>query len=132
MRQVVSIVVALVLLAVGLVAFTGYVAYCGKLDIAKAFEMPPGEDAARLGAVLEAALSWAMRACGAVVTILGAALAVGRGSPGRALSSAVVVLAGVVLISQHWASGIALGVVALAVVVGMTLRRPVSPDRNMA
>lgn len=124
MRQVMTIMVALVLLAVGFAAFTGYVAYCGKVDMLRAFEMPPGEDAARLGSVLEAALSWAMRACGAVVTLLGAALAMRRGSPAQALSSAVVVLAGVVLISQHWAAGIALGVVALAVVVGMTLRRP--------
>jgi hypothetical protein len=118
------LVVALVLLALIVVAFMGYVAYCGMQELPRAFLSPPREDAAFLGGVLEAALSWAMRACGAAITIVGAALATRRNSLAQSLSSAIVVLAGVALISQHWAAGIALGVVAVAFVLGIALRRP--------
>jgi hypothetical protein len=133
MRRILNVlgplVLALVLLATAFAAFTAYVAYCGMhpFQLPAAFENPPREDAERLGAVLEAGLTWAMRACGAVVTIVGAALAARHGSLAQALRSAVVVLAGVVLISQHWAAGIALGVVAIAAVVGMALRRQPAP-----
>jgi hypothetical protein len=48
----------------------------------------------------------------------------------QGLSSAVVILAGVVLISQHWAAGVALGVVAVAYVLGIAWRRPVLPGDN--
>src|SRR5262245_47743235 len=91
-----------------------------------AFQRTPREDAARLGGVLEAGLAWAMRVCGAAVTLAGAALAARRGPLGQFLRSPVVVLAGVVLITQHWAAGVALGAVAVAVAVvsGRALRRP--------
>jgi hypothetical protein len=129
MKQVgdalITLALALVLLAIACAAFTGYVAYCGmhKFNL-DAFEGPPREDAAILGSVFEAGLSWAMRVCGAAVTLLGATLAARRASLAQGLSSAVVILAGVVLISQHWAAGIALGVVAVAYVFGIAWRRP--------
>jgi hypothetical protein len=132
MKQVANVLITLalvlVLLALACAAFTGYVAYCGmhKLNL-DAFEEPPREDAARLGSVLEAGLSWAMRVCGAAVTVLGAALAARGQSLTQGLSSAVVILAGVVLISQHWAAGVALGVVAVAYVLGIPWRRPALP-----
>jgi hypothetical protein len=138
MKQVGNVLISLalglvlqVLLALACAAFTGYVACCGmhrfNLD---AFEGPPRKDAARLGSVLEAGLSWAMRVCGAAVTLLGATLAARRPSLTQELSSAVVILAGVVLISQHWAAGVALGVVAVAYVLGIAWRRPVHPEDN--
>jgi phage shock protein PspC (stress-responsive transcriptional regulator) len=119
-----SVAVALVLAGVAFAAFTGYVAYCGMHKFSlEAFERPPREDAAHLGSVLEAGLSWTMRVCGVLVTILGAALAVRRSTLGQAFSSVVVLLAGVVLISQHWAASIPLGVGLVAFVVGTALRR---------
>jgi len=130
MRQVMTLALALLLLGAAFAAFTGYLAYCSMTDMLRAYEKPPREDAARLGSVLDAALNWTMRVSGAVVTLLGAALAVRRGSLDQTLSSAVVVLAGVVLITQHWAAGIALAVVAVAFVVGMTLHRQPPADRN--
>jgi hypothetical protein len=127
----VSLVLLVVLLAIGFAAFTGFVAYSGMHDfkLPDAFERPPREDAARLGAVLETGLNWALRVCGAVVTILGASLAVRGGSVQEVLGSVVVILAGAVLITQHWAAGIALGVVGVAIVIGLALNRPLSKDR---
>jgi hypothetical protein len=104
------------LLAVGFAALTGYVAYCGMhpFQLPDAFQGPPRADAARLGAVLEAGLSWAMRVCGLVVTLLAVALAVGGTSPGQVLRSTALALAGAILITQHWVAVVALAGVGVA------------------
>jgi hypothetical protein len=126
-----SFVLAVALLALGFVAFTGYVAYSGKhaFKLPDAFDSPPGGDAPRLGGVLESGLSYAMRVCGIVATLLGACLALRRGTLEQLLGCVVLVLAGTVLITQHWAAGLALGIVAVALVVGLVLRRA-RPDQT--
>jgi hypothetical protein len=126
----VPVLVLLVVLAAAGAAFIGYVAYCGMhpFKLPDAFDKPPSPDSARLGGVLESALSWAMRASGAVVTILGAALTLRRNSVAQVLSSVVVILAGAVLITQHWAAGVALGVVGVAAVFAMSLRRAIPEE----
>jgi hypothetical protein len=120
-----SLVLVLVLLAISFAAFTGYVAYSGmhKFELSDAFREPPREDAARLGGVLEAGLAWAMKVCGTVLTLVGSALAFRRAGPVWLLASLTAILAGVVLITQHWAAGIALAAVGIGVVVGAALER---------
>lgn len=125
-----SLLLALLLLAVGFAAFTGYVAYCGMhpFQLPDAFEYPPRPDAPRLGAVLDAGLAWAMRACGVVVILLGAAFAVRAAAPTQALPSIVLVLAGAILVTQHWAAAVALAVVGAAA-AGIAWRAPPSDGR---
>jgi len=132
---VVPLMAVLVLLAISFTAFTAYVAYCGmhEFKLPDAFEQPPREDAARLGGVLASGLNWAMQVCGTILTVLGASLAIRRGPIARVLGSVVVVLAGAVLITQHWGAGIALGVVAVAIVVAMCFQQSPSEkgERSM-
>jgi len=115
----VAVVLVLVLLAVGFAAFTGYVAYCGQhpFELPDAFE-PPREDAARLGNVLEAGLTWAMRVCGTVVVLVGAALAARRGRAGASVGNVVMVLAGGLLLTPSWPAVVALAAVGVAAALG--------------
>lgn len=115
-----AVVLALVLLAVGFAAFTGYVAYCGQhpFQLPDAFESPPREDAVRLGGVLEAGLTWALRVCGTVVVLLGAALAARRGRAGASLGSVVMVLAGGLLLTPSWPAVVAIAAVGAAAALG--------------
>jgi len=119
------LVMVLLLLGIGFAAFTGYVAYSGRHEfkLPDAFDRPPGEEAARLGGVLEAALAWAMKVCGTVLTLIGSALAFRRAGPVWLLASLTAVLAGVVLITQHWAAGIALAAVGVGVVIAAAMER---------
>jgi hypothetical protein len=121
---VAAVVLTVVVLAAGFAAFTGYVAYCGHypFKLPDALDGLPRPDAARLGSVLEGGLGYAMRVSGAVLTVLGACLAIGRRSLEPLLGCVVVILAGAVLITQHWAAGIALGIAVLAA-AGLALRQ---------
>src|SRR4051794_35267577 len=105
---VTPLVVALVLLVAAFAAMTGYVAYSGmhKFKLPDAFERAPRPDAAELGAVMDRGLSRALKACGTMVLVVGAALAMRRDSSANLLGSVVVVLTGVAMVSQHWAAGI--------------------------
>jgi hypothetical protein len=98
-------------------------------SLPEAFNDPPSQHAAQYGAVFDSALNWAMRVCGAALTILGAALAIHPRSVEQVLGSCVIVLGGIVLVTQHWAAGIALGVVAISIVVASTLRQRSEPQR---
>ncbi len=99
---VLAIVFVVVLLGGGFALFTGYVSYSGQRPFFDAYEGPPRSfephDAARLGALFDAALAWAMRVCGAVLAVLSAGVglghAVARGRAEGLLGCLVALLAG--------------------------------------
>jgi hypothetical protein len=127
-----------VLLAVGFVLFTGYVAYAGQRPIEEAYEGPPRgplpADPAHLGALFDAALAWAMRVCGAVLAVMAAGVGLGHAvAGGRAeglLGCLVTLLAGALLVTQHWGAAVAVALLAAAV-VALRFARPAPPrDRD--
>jgi hypothetical protein len=121
----------LLLLAVGLALFTGYVAYCARRPVLEAYQGPPlgpaPADPAHLGALLDAALDWSLRVCGGVLVILAAGLGVGhavaRGRDESLLGCLAILLAGALLLSQHWAVALAISLLGAAVVAVRWVRR---------
>jgi hypothetical protein len=135
MRGAKAILLALlfiiVLLGGGFALFTGYVAYSGLRPWAEAFEGPPRtpepHDAARLGALFDTALAWAMRVCGAVLAVVAAGAGLGhaaaRGRAESLLGCLVALLAGALLVTQHWGAAAAVAALAAAV-VALRFARP--------
>ena len=117
-----SVLAALLLLAVGFVTFTGYVAYAARRPIIEAYDGPPlgfpPPDPAHLGALFDAALAWAVHVCGAVLAVVAAGLAVrhavARDPAEDLLGPLAVLLAGSVLVTQHWGAAVAVAVLGIA------------------
>jgi len=130
-------IAVLLLLAVGFILFTGYVAYAARRPVTEAYEGPPlgspPADPAHLGALLDSALAWAMRVCGAVLAIVAAGLgvrhAVARGPAEDLLGPLAVLLAGSLLVTQHWGSAAAVAVLAVAT-VAVRFARPEERERG--
>jgi len=130
MEVVLTVLAALGLGLLGFVAFTGFVAYCGLRPIQEAYQGPPlngrSAEPMQLGAYFDAGLSWAMRVCGSVVILVGAAMVPWRTGVERQLPCIVLVLAGAVLITQHWAAAIAVSLFGIALILAPLLRQPTS------
>jgi hypothetical protein len=119
-----GILTTLLALAVGFVVFAGYVAYAARRPITDAFDGPPlGQlppDPAHLGALLDAAMACTMRVCGAILVVVAAGLSVrhtvARAPTENLLGPLSLLLAGSVLVTQHWGAAAAAAPLAIAAV----------------
>jgi hypothetical protein len=140
----VALLFILLVLGVGFVLFTGFVAYSGMRPIVTndnwlaAYAGPPNtsdpHDIEHLGGLFESALLWAMRICGGVLVVVAAGVGLGhvvaRGRAESLLGCLVALLAGALMVTQHWGAAVAVAVVAVAIVALRFARPPAAPNRR--